>query len=72
MKANDLRERSVEDLKELAKSLSRELFQARMKNFTNRLDKTSSLGETRRTIARVQTVLRQKALGLEPVAKGTK
>jgi large subunit ribosomal protein L29 len=71
MKAQDLRERSVADLKELSKTLAKDLFQARMKNFTNRLDKTSTLGETRRTLARIETVIRQKALGLEPV-KGTK
>jgi large subunit ribosomal protein L29 len=67
MKAKDLRERSAEDLKELEKALTAELFQSRMKNFTNRLDNTSSLGKQRKVIARVKTTLRQKALGIEPV-----
>lgn len=68
MKAKDLRERSTEDLKELQKSLPRDLFGAKMKNFTNQLDDTSSLRKTRKDIARVNTLLRQKELALEPVA----
>lgn len=71
MKAKDLRERSVEDLKELEKTLASELFQSRMKNFTNRLDNTASLGKQRKVIARVKTTLRQKALGIEPVKADT-
>ena len=43
MKAKDLRERSVEDLRELEKSLAKDLFANRFKNFTNRLDDTSAL-----------------------------
>ncbi len=68
MKAKDLRERSVDDLKELDKTLPKELFNAKMKNFTNQLDDTSSLGKSRKDIARVKTLLRQKELALEPVA----
>lgn len=67
MKAKQLRERSVEELKDLEKSLPRELFNARMKNFTNQLDDTSSLGKSRKDLARVKTLLRQKELALEPV-----
>lgn len=68
MKAKDLRERSLEDLKELEKSLSRDVFQNRFKNFTNRLDDTSSIPKARRDLARVKTLLRQHALGIVPVA----
>lgn len=71
MKAKDLRERSVDDLKELDKTLPKELFNAKMKNFTNQLDDTSSLGKSRKDIARVKTLLRQKELALEPVAGST-
>ena len=59
MKAKDLRERSAEDLKELEKSLSKDLFQNRLKNFTNRLDDTSTIRKTRRDLARVKTLLEQ-------------
>lgn len=59
MKGKDLRERSVEDLRELEKSLAKDTFQNRFKNFTNRLDDTSLLNKTRRDLARVKTILRQ-------------
>lgn len=66
-KAADLRERTTDDLKELEKSLSRELFSSRFKNFTNRLDDTSSLRKGRRDLARIKTVLLEKLRGA-PVA----
>ena len=59
-KAKDLRERSVEDLKELEKKLASEKFAGRFKNFTNRLDDTSVIKSTRRELARVKTLLVQK------------
>jgi large subunit ribosomal protein L29 len=59
MKAKDLRERSVEELRELEKSLARDSFTHRFKNFTNRLDDTSVIGKSRRDLARVKTILQQ-------------
>jgi large subunit ribosomal protein L29 len=61
MKAKDMREKSAADLVELEKSLVREAFQARFKNFTARLDDTSSLRKARRDIARVKTLLTERA-----------
>ncbi|WP_394832397.1 MULTISPECIES: 50S ribosomal protein L29 [Pendulispora] len=61
LKAKDLNERSLEDLKELEKSLRADLFQNRLKNFTNRLDDTSSISKARRDLARVLTVLKSRA-----------
>lgn len=63
MKAKDLRERSPEDLRELEKSLAKDVFQNRFKNFTNRLDDTSSIKKARRDLARVKTLLVQTAQG---------
>ncbi len=63
MKAKDMREKSVEDLVELERSLVKEAFQARFKNFTARLDDTSSLRKARRDIARVKTLLTERAKG---------
>src|SRR4051794_4010087 len=62
MKAKDLRERSLDDLKELEKSLAKDTFTARFKNFTNRLDDTSTINKTKRDLARVKTLLRQAEL----------
>jgi large subunit ribosomal protein L29 len=67
MKAADLREKSPEDLRELEKTLVRDVFQNRLRNFTNRLDDTSAIRKTRRDLARVVTVLRERELGLTPV-----
>jgi large subunit ribosomal protein L29 len=60
MKAKDMREKSTEDLAELEKSITREAFQARFKNFTARLDDTSSLKKSRRDVARVKTILAER------------
>jgi large subunit ribosomal protein L29 len=59
MKAKDLRERSLEDLVELEKSLAKDVFQNRLKNFTNRLDDTSTMKKSRRDLARVKTIIHQ-------------
>jgi large subunit ribosomal protein L29 len=73
MKASDLREKSAEDLSELQKTLTHDVFQNRLKNFTNRLDDTSSIRKSRRDLARVNTLLREKATSgaaaAKPVAK---
>jgi large subunit ribosomal protein L29 len=63
MKAKDLRERSVEDLRELEKSLTKDTFTHRFKNFTNRLDDTSVINKTKRDLARVKTILAQLTTG---------
>ncbi len=60
MKAKDLRDRATEDLRELDKRLSQDLYQYRFKNFTNSLDDTSLVNKTRLDIARVRTILTQR------------
>jgi large subunit ribosomal protein L29 len=67
LKATDLRERTVEDLRELEKTLANDVFQNRFKNFTNRLDDTSSIKKAKRDLARVKTILNERAHGLTPV-----
>jgi large subunit ribosomal protein L29 len=61
MKAKDLRERTTEHLQELEKTLGREVFDAKFKNFTNRLNDTSAIRKARRDLARIKTVLQQRA-----------
>jgi large subunit ribosomal protein L29 len=60
MKAKDLRERSTEDLQTLKGSLSKDLFSYRMKNHTQQLEDTSLLGKTKRDIARIEQILRER------------
>jgi large subunit ribosomal protein L29 len=50
---------------ELGKSLATDVFQNRLKNFTNRLDDTSSIRKTKRELARVTTLLREVELGIK-------
>jgi large subunit ribosomal protein L29 len=69
MKASDLREKSVEDLRELQASLASDTFQNRLKNFTNRLDDTSVIRKTKRDLARVITLLRERNAGPAPVTE---
>ncbi len=61
MKPKELRERTTEHLQELEKQLQGEMFQARFKNFTNRLNDTASIRKTKRDLARVKTILTQRA-----------
>jgi large subunit ribosomal protein L29 len=61
MKAKELRERTAEHLVELEKQLRGEIFQVRFKNHTNRLNDTASIRKTKRDLARVKTILTQRA-----------
>jgi large subunit ribosomal protein L29 len=61
MKAKDLRARSTEDLLELQKSMKKDLFGNRMKNFTNQLDDTSQIQKARRDLARIAGILRERS-----------
>jgi large subunit ribosomal protein L29 len=72
MKAKDMREKPSVDLVELHKSLVSDAFKARFKNFTNRLDDTSSLKKARRDVARVKTILAERARTGEAIPKPVK
>lgn len=60
MKASAIRERESEDLVNLEKELRRELWQARVDNFTSQLDSTAKIKLLKRDIARIKTVLTQR------------
>ena len=60
MKAVDLREKNDADLRELQKSLARDVFRNRLKNFTNQLDDTSAVRKAKRELARVLTILGER------------
>ena len=61
MKANELREKSVEELDTELMSLLKEQFNLRMRKSTGQLNQSHLLSNVRRDIARVKTVLKQKA-----------
>ena len=57
----DLNDKSVVELNEDLVSAKKELFNLRFQNATNQLDNTSRIKEVRKNIARIQTVITQKA-----------
>ncbi|MFK7976649.1 MAG: 50S ribosomal protein L29 [Halioglobus sp.] len=61
MKANELREKSVEDLEKKLLELREEQFKTRMQSATGQLGQTHLLKQSRREIARVKTLLSEKA-----------
>ncbi len=69
MKAKEIRDRTTEHLQELEKQLSGEVFQARFKNYTNRLNDTASIRKSRRDLARVKTILLERHVA-EQAEKG--
>ena len=62
MKAAEIREKGTEELTQLEKDLRVQLFKSRIQNHTNQLDSTAKLGQLRRDIARIATILRQREL----------
>ncbi|KKA44792.1 MULTISPECIES: 50S ribosomal protein L29 [Salinivibrio] len=61
MKAQELREKTAEQLNEELMGLLREQFNLRMQAATGQLQQTHTLKAVRRDIARVKTVLTEKA-----------
>ena len=64
MKAVDLREKSVADLKEELLVLRREQFNLNMAKATGQLAQIHLLGQIRRDIARIKTVIAQKEVAV--------
>ena len=65
MKANkfveELKNKSVEELNKELVSAKKELFNLRFQNATNQLDNTARIKDVRKNIARIQTVITEKA-----------
>lgn len=60
MQANDLRNKSVEDLKTELSNLQREQFNLRFQLKTGQLQQTDNVRKVRRDIARINTILSEK------------
>jgi large subunit ribosomal protein L29 len=61
MNTTELREKSVEELNTELTNLLREQFNLRMQHSTGQLAQTVQLKTVRRSIARVKTIMNQKA-----------
>ncbi len=68
MKANDLRQKSDEDLNQELVSLKEELFKLRFQHATRRLENPVQLRTVRRDIAKVKTIIREREIQAEKKA----
>ena len=57
----DLKAKTSAELNEELVAAKKELFNLRFQNATNQLDNTSRIKEVRKNIARIQTVITEKA-----------
>ncbi len=62
MKAREIKELTAEELLKREKDLKEELFNLRFQHSTGQLDNTARLKQLKKDVARIETVLRQKAL----------
>ncbi len=62
MKASELRERTDEELKTNLRELEEEVFNLRLQMVTGQLENPMRARRARRTIARIQTLLREREL----------
>ena len=61
MDANDLRGKTPDELRDQLTSLKKEAFNLRFQQATNQLENTARMRQVRRDVARVMTVLNEKA-----------
>jgi large subunit ribosomal protein L29 len=62
MKAADLRELTVDELQAKIKELEEEVFNLKFQVASQQLENTARLKESRRDIARLKTIMREKAI----------
>jgi large subunit ribosomal protein L29 len=60
MRASELREQTVDELREREISLAEQLFALRLQKVTGQLENPAKIPAVRRDLARVLTVLREK------------
>ncbi len=65
MKNAELREKSVEELNQELKQLQREHFNMRIQKRSEQLARFHLIGQVRKQIARIKTILRERQIGGE-------
>jgi len=65
MKPSELRQKSIEELKQELQELKNELFKLRFQHATNQLDNPMKLKSVKKDIARVKTIIREMELGIK-------
>ncbi len=59
---NELRAKSDDELKAALTDAKKELFNLRFQNATNQLENTSRVKDVRKNVARIQTVITERAM----------
>jgi len=70
MKAKELREKSLDELHTLNLERRRELFDLRFKHYTGQLVNTAALRTTRRDVARIETLIREREISQTATVAG--
>jgi large subunit ribosomal protein L29 len=63
MKANDIRERSDDELRKTLSDLEEQLFKLRFQKSTGQIENPIKIREVRKDIARVMTVINERQAG---------
>ena len=61
MKMSELKELTVDELNKQERDLKEEMFNLRMQQSSEQLENTARIREVRRTIARIETLLTERA-----------
>ncbi len=61
MDAKDLRDKTPDQLRDELENLKKEAFNLRFQQATNQLENTARMRQVRRDVARVKTILNEKA-----------
>lgn len=67
MKISELREKDTGSLRNMEKELAEGIFAARLQKRTGQLENVAKIGQQRKELARVKTILRARELGLEVI-----
>lgn len=66
MKAQELRDHNIEELREKERELGQELFNLRFQKATGQLSNTAAIGKAKKNLAKVKTVIRESEMKGDP------
>ena len=64
MKASDIREQTAEELETKLNDIKKDLFNLKFQKAIGQVENTQAIGNLKRDIARVRTLIREKELGI--------
>lgn len=70
MKARELRDLTIDELREKYKELKKELFNLRFQKAVGQLGNPMRIRQVKRDIARIKTIIREKELGITLAREG--